>query len=206
MTPDPQAETASASLKSASHGDAILRLLDRPIPPAELLAGTQRVAQSSESKAIKSMRVLPFKLGAETAAIHARFLRRVTPVVRVRPIPHRSSGAFRGLCNILGELVLCVDLHHILGLPPRVEVRSDAESGSDTRRMVMMGPIDNSWAFEVDGVMGVESVDPEAFRVAPVTVEYALGDYTLGVTDLGSKTVTILDGERLLAGFKAGLA
>jgi chemotaxis signal transduction protein len=52
----------------------------------------------------------------ETAAIHARFLRRVTPVVRVRPIPHRSSGAFRGLCNILGELVLCVDLHHILGL------------------------------------------------------------------------------------------
>lgn len=184
-------------------GEAILRLLDRPIPPSDLDAGAAMAAQPAEMRGGRITRILLFRLGEETAGVQARALRRVTPLARAVPIPHRSSGVLRGVCNIRGELVLCADMHRLLGLPERAAV---AAGGPDSRRMVVVGPAENSWAFEVDALMGIESVDPAAFRSPPVTVEHAIGDFTLGVTEVGGQSVTVLDAERILAGFKAGLA
>lgn len=186
----------------ADSTDAILRLLDRPIGAAELEAGTQVAANPTESRSRQSVRLLLFRIGDEVAAIPAKMLRRVTPLARPSPIPHRTAGVLRGVCNIRGELVLCADLRRLLGLPARTEKPGEA----DTRRMVVIGPGDNSWVFEVDALMGVENVDPADFREPPVTVEYSIGDFTQSVMEFGGRLVTILDGDRILSGFKAGLA
>lgn len=186
-------------------GEAILRLLDRPVSAVELEAGSALAAAAEESRSARSVRLLLFRIGQEAAALPAEMLRRVTPAARPSPIPHRTSGVLRGVCNIRGELVLCADLRRLLGLPARDESAA-ADTPADPRRMIVLGPTDNSWAFEVDALLGVESVDTGAFRAAPVTVEHSISAFTTGVTDVGGRCVTILDGERILAGFKAGLA
>jgi chemotaxis signal transduction protein len=198
--------TPGTAPDAATHASAILRLLDRPIGQAELDAGTALAARPEDAGRGQAIRLLLFRIGDEAAAIPAKQLRRVTPLARPSPIPHRSSRVLRGICNIRGEIVLCADLHRLLGLPDRVETAVPQETSADPRRMVVIGPPDNSWAFEVDALLGVESVDPASFRAPPITVEYSLGDFTLGVTEIGGRSVTILDGERLLGGFKAGLA
>lgn len=190
----------------AAHTHAILRLLDRPIVPADLDAGASLAARPAASGNRQSVRLLVLRIGGETAALPAKLLRRVTPLARTVPIPHRTTGVLRGVCNIRGELVLCADLHRLLGLPERDGATTPANAPSDPRRMVVIGPADNSWAFEVDALMGVESVDPAGYRAPPVTVEHSIGAFTVGVTEIGGRGVTVLDGERILAGFKAGLA
>jgi chemotaxis signal transduction protein len=206
MSEHPAAGPAPVTaLENAAPADAILRLLDRPVDPADLDAGAALAALPAESAGAQSVRLLVFRIGEETAALPAKLLRRVTPVARASPIPHRTSGVLRGVCNIRGELVLCADLHRLLGLPARGG-GEHPDAASDPRRMVVIGPADDSWAFEVDALSGVENVDPAKFRAPPVTVEYAIGNFTLSVTEIGGRSVTILDGERILAGFKAGLA
>jgi chemotaxis-related protein WspD len=198
--------TPSTPTDAAAHASAILRLLDKPIGPEELDAGVALAARPLDPRHGQSVRLLVFRIGEESAALPAQQLRRVTPLARPSPIPHRSSLVLRGICNIRGEIVLCADLHRLLGLPARVEAAASQAAAADQRRMIVVGPADNSWAFEVDALLGVENVNPASFRAPPVTVEYALGDFTMGVTEIGGRCVTILDGERLLAGFKAGLA
>jgi len=195
-------DPATSSTGPIDRTDAILRLLDRPIDPGELDAGAELAALPAEARTRKAVRYLLFRLGDEVAALPAKALRRVTHTARAVPIPHRTSGVLRGVCNIRGELVLCADLHRLLGLPPR----SEESAAAETRRMVVLGPAENSWAFEVDALMGVESADPTAFLAPPLTVKHAITDFTSGVTSIGDRTITVLDSDRVLAGFKAGLA
>ena len=112
----------------------------------------------------------------------------------------------RGVCNIRGELILCADLRSMLGLPAPAAADGAVKNDADPRRMVVMGPADGSWAFEVDGVIGVERIADSGLGPAPVTVKYALAGYTLGVADIRDERVTVLDGERVLKGFQAALA
>ncbi len=186
------------------HSGALGRLLDRPLSGADLEAGADLAARRSEARRATTIGVLLFRIGRETAALPAKLLRGVGPAVRVIPIPHRSAGVLRGMCNVRGELVLCADLHRLLGLPER-EGAAPPGVPSDSRRMVMIGPAHDSWALEIDAVVGVERIDTASLRPPPVTVEYALGSYTSGVTEIGGRCVTVLDGERILAGIKAGI-
>lgn len=205
---DPVADTPAPESPpgDADQSDAILRLLDQPITPEELRAGTELAASPAISRGRQDVRLLLLRIGDEIAAIPAMQLRRATLAVRPTPIPHRSGGVLRGMCNIRGELVLCADLHRLLGMPPRASAGPPAEGSADSRRIVVIGKADDSWAFEVDALMGVENVDRAEFRSPPVTVAFALADFTSAVADIGGRTVTILDGDRILAGFKAALA
>lgn len=198
-TPSQSPLTAS---QPATPTDPIQLLLDRPITSAELDAGAAQAALPVDLRSSQSVRYLLFQIGEEIAALPAMTLRRVTPTARVIPIPHRSTPVLRGMCNIRGELVLCANLHRLLGLPSRDEAAEAAE----TSRMVIIGPAENSWAFEVDALRGIENADPHTFRKPPVTVGRSIADFTLGVTEFGEISVTVLDGDRILAGFKAALA
>ncbi len=190
---------------NAERSGALLRLLDRPVSAADLAAGAELAARPAEARGAATIGLLLFGIGRETAALPAKLLRRVTLPARVIPIPHRSSGVLRGMCNILGELVLCADLHHLLGLPAPGEAAAQGEPAG-SRRMIVIGPAHDCWAFEVDALIGVERFDPGNLRPPPVTVEYALGSFTSGVGEIDGRCVTVLDGERILAGIRAGIA
>jgi chemotaxis signal transduction protein len=182
---------------------ALERLLDRPVSGAELAAAGVLAARPAEARGRGGTGHLIFRIGRETAALPARLLRRVTPAVPVVPIPHRSSNVLRGMCNIRGELVLCADLRRLLDLPDRGE---EPPGGDDSRRMIVIGPAHDCWALEVDGLAGVERLDPASLRPPPVTVAYALRSFTAGVGEIDGRCVTVLDGDRILAGIRSGIA
>jgi chemotaxis signal transduction protein len=197
--------SASGGNSADSHGGALDRLLDKPVSLQDLAAGAEDAAATADSLARGTVGVLLFKLGDETLAIPAKALRRITTHTRTSPIPRRTGGILRGLCNIRGELVLCADIRRMLGLPTRDSEEKSAE-GPDSRRMVVIGPADASWVFEADCLVGVERIDPGALIPAPMTVEHAIGAFVSGLAEVGGSRVTVLDADRILAGFKAGLA
>jgi len=184
---------------------AIQRLLDRPLSDADLAAGAEWAARPADTRDRETLGLLLFRLSNETAAIPAALLRRVTPWARPTPIPHRTTGVLRGVCNVLGELVLCADLRRLLGLPALEGADAPSRSADDPRRMVVMGAADAPWAFEVDALIGFERIAKAVIRPPPITVEYASAACTAGIADIRGEPVTVLDGERILAGFKGGL-
>lgn len=195
----------SEPLNQAAQPSAILSLLERPITTADLDSAAALASLPAQSRGARTRGLLLFRLGEETAAVPAATLRRITRHARPRPIPRLSANVFRGLCNIRGELVLCADLHRLLGLPDRESKAPPTGDASDSRRMVVIGGAEDSWVFEVDAVIGIERIDPTEVLPAPVTVAYALGTYTAGIVEIEGKPVTVLDGERILKGFRAGL-
>jgi chemotaxis signal transduction protein len=185
---------------------ALDRLLDKPVTQQELAAGAEDAATPADALGRGTVGVLLFKLGDETLAIPAKSLRRITTYTRPSPIPHRTRGILRGLCNIRGELILCADIRRMLGVPPH-DSKEQAPGEADPRRMVVIGPADaSSWVFEADSLVGVERIDPAALIHAPMTVENALGAFVSGLAEVGDSRVTVLDADRILAGFKAGIA
>ena len=190
----------------STSGGSVFRLLDRPVTDDVLAANAALVAGATDAKRGRTAGMLVFQIAEELAALPAILLQRVTPIARPRPIPHRSNGVIRGLCNIRGELVLCADLHAMLGLSAPATAPETLDPASDPRRMIIIGPAGDSWAFEVDGLVGVEPIDIEDIRSPPVTVEYALGAFTTGIVRIDGRCVTVLDGESILLGFKAGLS
>lgn len=188
------------------HAGAVLRLLDKPVSVDDLAAGARSAAQPAHAGVRGSVGVLLFRLDEETLALPAASLRRSTPYTRPRPIPHRTSGILRGLCNIRGELVLCVDLRRLLGLPSRAGPADPPPAESDPRRMIVIGSADAPWVFEADALVGVERIDPGAVLPPPVTVEHAMGAFVAGLIDVEGTRATLLDADRVLAGFKAGIS
>ena len=204
MTPTPA--NSASDLASHTHDAAILRLLERPVSRADLAAGAEWAARPAIAHEGPMVGLLLFGLGEETAALPARLLRRVTPWARTVRIPHRTTTVMRGMCNIRGELILSADLHRLLGLQNPPDRSPSAGEPSDTRRMVVIGPQEAPWAFEVDRLIGIERTPLSNIKRPPVTIEYALAAYSTGIAEIHGQTVTVLDGERILSGFQAGLA
>lgn len=197
--------TNSGSAAPESLG-AVLRLLDRPVTDAGLAAGAEGAARSVDMRSRDSFGVLLFRLDGETLAVSAKLLRLTTPFTPPAPIPGRSSGILRGLCNIRGELTLCADLRRLLGLAAGKAESTGVEESGNHRRMVVIGPAEASWAFEVDALIGVERIDEGALLAPPMTVERAIGAFVMGLVEIDGMQATVLDGERILEGFKAALA
>jgi len=197
--PDISGEAQGTGAESANT-DALLRLLDRPVSAGDLRSAADDAALPADTGERGRIGIVLFGLEGETLALPANFVRRVTPFAPAVRIPHRSSGVLRGVCNVRGELVLCADLRRLLGLAPRETEDSDA------LRTMVIGPASASWAFEVDALHGIGRINPDALAAAPLTVEHSLGAFVIGLTEVEGRAVTVLDGERILAGFRAALS
>jgi len=182
---------------------ALHRLLDRPIPPDDLTLAAESAAKPADPGERGRIGIVLFGMSSETFALPANVVRRVTPFAPPVRIPHRSSGILRGVCNVRGELVLCGDLRALLGMPALDAAQKEA--GIEAKRTMVIGPANASWAFEVDALRGIGRIEQASLAAAPLTVEHALGAFVTGLAEIEGTRVTVLDGERVLAGFKAAL-
>lgn len=199
---DPRSTPADPA--GADQRGAMLRLLDRPVSAQALEADARAAAQPVEAGSRGATGVLMFRLGEESLSLPARSLRRVNPHVGVSPIPLARSPLLRGICSIRGELILCADLHQLLGITPAAP--QSPAGNADPRRMIVIGPADAPWVFEADAVMGIERVDAASFIPPPVTLAGSTLDFAAGLFDTPAGRITVLDDTRVLAGLKAALS
>lgn len=187
--------------------DAILRLLDRPLDELDILAATERVAQSLTTSDQERISLLAFGIGAELLAFPSCDVIRVTLVAQVHRIPHRTNPVVRGLCNIEGELLICINLPAILGMPESAAVSpADETERTHRQRMVVFGRQQEPWVITVNEILGVVQVETTACLPPPATVQGDVQCYTRNLAPLGDgRMLSVLDTERLDSGFKAAL-
>jgi chemotaxis-related protein WspD len=150
---------------------------------------------------------LLFRLHAEWLALPAKALAEVTSPRAVHRIPHRSSEVLAGLVNVRGQLLICVSLHHLLGVePPDERPGSGLEAGDarrDNPRLVVLGSKAERWAFGADEARGMRRVSRGMLHAAPATLSKAAHGFSRAVFTYEDCTIGLLDEERVFAALRS---
>jgi chemotaxis-related protein WspD len=209
----PESPAGSARTTGAPRRDAAGELLARAPVPEYLAAWGRSLQKTLFDEARGDQAGLVFRLGDERYLLPAACLREVHRACRVHRVPGRTHDLFRGLACLRGELVLCADLHALLGVTRTAGQPGGAGGGPDpkreslaTARMVVIEQSGARWAFEADEVLDVRRYGERRVAAPQVTVAKAAVHFTDGLVDLGDVRAARLDTGRLFAGLARSLA
>lgn len=194
----PELDTHLHCRNCPTHAQIARQLLDRPLPAGYSEEWTRLFAKPASNDLQQDAldTVLIFRIGEEWLALPASICQEVAEPRRIHSLPHRRSGAVRGIVNVRGELLVCVALSDLLG----IDAGAAAPAGgriATFRRLVVIGEEGRRSAFEVDEVHGLHSFDRSTLGAVPATIGKATASVVAGVIAWNDRAVGSLDGKRL---------
>lgn len=141
------------------------------------------VAEAQEDEAIQAV---VFKLGGERFAFETAFLKEVSPVGEIVPVPCTPSFVL-GMVSFRAEVLSVMDLRKFFDLPDR--------GISDMNRLLVLSSGDMQFGVLADAVEGVRPIKTAELKKLP-TLSGVREEYLYGVSPEG---ITVLDGGKLLA-------
>lgn len=173
-------------------------LLEQPAPAGYLGEWRERVARKDSATAREELRSLTvFRLGSEWLALPTAAVREVADPMPIRRLPHRDDPRLRGLVNLRGEVLPCVDLARLLGSAPPAGKQDRA-----WERMLVIEREGAAWAFLVDEVEGIRRVTGGQLRRPPATVEEGAAGFTEFVFSGSRGDVGLLEEALVFHGLK----
>ncbi|MFO1539405.1 MAG: chemotaxis protein CheW [Chloroflexota bacterium] len=160
-------------------------LFDRAVPPDYLEWLTTTIAAEPPDELQADRPLLVFRAAGEWFAIDATAVRTVAPRVPVRRLPHRRDPALAGIVAVRGELVPCITLGTLLGLP-------EPEVVPARPVLVVVEDRDGAFALAVDEALGVVAVSRAGLRPPPDTVRKVLVPITEGLQEIEGRDVTVI--------------
>jgi chemotaxis-related protein WspD len=160
------------------------RLFDRPQSRQEQDQWTELLSREKEVEPAGTVSAVVFKAAGEWFALRTAFLQEITDLRPVHSVPYRSGEIFRGLANINGELLLCVDPAPVMGLAPQP---------STFRRMIVAVKDGHRFALLVEDLRGVHRIAPAAITRPPATVAKSPVALAAGLFALDATPVGLLD-------------
>jgi len=153
---------------------------------AELAGTTDRIDTTTLS-------VVVFRIGAEWFAILTVLFADVAEMHAPHTVPFRTGNGFLGLVNINGELLPCVSMAVLLGLP-------ESEGPAPVRpRMCVIAHDHERVAFPVDEALGVRRIHSALLSSPPSTVSKTPAALTASVFTREGRDVALLDEAKLFA-------
>ncbi|MBN1547935.1 MAG: chemotaxis protein CheW [Syntrophaceae bacterium] len=107
---------------------------------------------------INAVSVMVFRINSRWLAIPTTLVRLVAELTVPHSIPGKTNSCFLGIVNAGGELTLCFSLAELLGITVHFE---ETPKGKGRPRLIVVGNVENRFAFAVDDVAGVHAVSVE---------------------------------------------
>jgi chemotaxis-related protein WspD len=185
-------------------------LLSEPVSSFNRLLPAQPNGRQSElspppappHKPAKISTVL-FRIQSEWLALPASAFQQVAEQRWIHSLPHRRHGLVLGLANVRGELLVCVSLGRLLGLP--AAARSGA-ARAGFRRLLVAGWEENRFVFPVDEVHGLHRFQAHELKEPPATVAKSYPAFSQGVFLWGDGAAGFLDAERVFSALNQNLS
>jgi chemotaxis-related protein WspD len=178
------------------------RLLDRPFPEGYRQEWMERLAGRKETGTVETLSVIVFRLREELLALKTVFFQQAAEAVTPHSIPLRSGEVFKGVVNVNGELLLCVDLASLLGVTGGAE---QAAGRKVYRRLIVVMRDSQRFAFPADEVFGVHRFPLARVQELPATVSRSIRALTAGILTWRERTVGLLEEEKLFAALARSL-
>ena len=191
----PELKTHIHCRNCGTYAAAARSLLDVPLPPDHVSHWTQHYAKPRLEEDPHTESALIFRSSNEWLALSTARCEEVASDRTIRTLPHRRSPAVLGLANVRGELVVCLSLGALLGIPPLAETA--------THRLLIVGgegAAAGLTALQVDEVDGTHRYNPRDLATA------AHPGHVRATLRWRGHTVGILDHPALLGSIARGLA
>ncbi|HEX5420781.1 MAG TPA: chemotaxis protein CheW [Gammaproteobacteria bacterium] len=169
---------------------AAKRVLDAQISPEQIEISSKRIAEPLAPKKLTTRSVLLLRCGLEWLGIDPRICGEVVSIRTIRTLPHRRNAAALGLANVRGELLVCVSLAALLGIPTTAD-------SSMVRLLVIRGG-GATTALRVEEIHGIHRFGPEALQSVPDMLGGSARS-TMATLVWNGRTVGLLATDRLLA-------
>jgi chemotaxis-related protein WspD len=166
------------------------QLFDRPLAQTELEQWAELFSREKEVEPADMFSVVIFRVGSEWFALKTAFFQEITDLRPVHTVPYRSGAVFKGLANINGELLLCIDPAPVL---------TPGAGPAECRRMMVAAKDNSRFVLMVEEIMGVNRIPAGAVAPAPATVAKSPSALTTGIFSLDTTTVGLLDEAALFA-------
>ena len=174
--------------------DAARRLLEREAPPDYLASWGKRLAPSLTHRAAATRDpVAVVRIGEERFALSTACVREVHRPRRVIVVPGRTNEILRGLVCLRGEILLCASFHAL------VAASTPLADDQPRARMVVIEREGARWAFSVDEVVDIRTVDRAAAKPAQVTVAKAAVHLSDALLELNDGAAARIDPDRLFS-------
>ncbi|HEV2392088.1 MAG TPA: chemotaxis protein CheW [Verrucomicrobiae bacterium] len=172
-----------------------VRLLETPMPPDYRAQWAEHFATKRKVPEPVSLSVIPFRVQSQWLALPTYIFQEVSERRPIHSLPHRRQGPLIGVANVRGELLVCVSLGHLLGLPglpPRETLRQRHQ------RLLVLNSEDGRLALPVDEVSGPERLDSQELRPPPNGPSRSFHAFAQHIFYCNEHPVGLLDAERLL--------
>ena len=168
----------------AEYARAGRQLFDRPLAPGDLEQWAELFSREKEAEPADTFSVVIFRVGREWFALKTAFFQEVTDLRPVHTVPYRSGAVFKGIANINGELLLCIDPAPVL---------TPGAAPADCRRMMVTQKDGSRFALMVEEIMGVRRIPAADVSRPPATVAISPAAITAGIFSIDAATVGLLD-------------
>jgi len=177
------------------YAEAGVKLLDRELPPGYREEWTRRFAEVKTAAAAKTESVVIFRTGSETLGLPTRVFQEVSERRPIRSLPFPRGNFILGLANVRGELLVCLSLEHLLGIPAGGLSLAGRRAAYD--RLMIARRHGFRLAFPVDKVFGVHRFRPQDILKTAGPAGRAGTGFTCGTLSWEGRAVGLLDEERL---------
>ncbi len=162
--------------------------------------------QTTETQLDEILCLTIFRVGQEWLALPVSVIKEITPCCPIHILPHRSNHVFLGIVNIRGEIVMCISLQNLLGLPDTEGSGSQSnksltKAGTSAmnpvvyQRMIVIEIQNNRWVFPVDEISDIHRLPLEQLGNTPVVISKTPDTYTKKILHLDGKHINYLDHE-----------
>lgn len=180
------------------YSEIAVSLLERDATGDSSEGWDERYAARQQHTNVNDQSVLVVRLGTEWFAIDTAALDEVLEVRAVHSLPHRANPAVLGVTNVRGELVVCVSLQRLLGIPA-----APADSGN---RLLVLRSGGGRMAVPVDEVQRNVAYRAEDLVASPETSARSPHSYTVGLLTYQSRMVSCLDVAKVIGALEGVLA
>jgi chemotaxis-related protein WspD len=178
-----------------------LEVLNRPLPPGYLRQWTEYYAMEAKPRRLTASSAVPFRIGSEWLSLPTKCFQEITERRPIHSIP-RARPMVLGLANIRGELLICVSLGHLLGLPdipPRNFFRANYE------RLLVLSWLGRRIGFPVNEIQGPHRFYIEDVKPPPAALVKAHAAYAESVLSWRERTLVLLDPDLLFSALNRNL-
>ncbi len=165
---------------------------------------TKYFAQQVKKQPEDNIAVVVFRIGIEMLCIASEYVVEITEARNVHTIPHHSNNILKGIVNIRGRVLLCVNLGSLLGIEPD-EREVQFQSGKSFKRMIVSKYRSDLWVFPVDMVEEVMKISKQNIENVPDTAAKLYGGYTKGIIPWQNRHIGFIDEEVLFRGLERSL-
>lgn len=162
-------------------------LLERGVSEEQREQWTRAVSEPPPEEQAETVPVVVFRVGEEWLALNAQAIVRAVEARPAHTVPGRTGGAFLGLVNVDGELLLNWCPARLMGL----------ELNSQPRRLLVAARDSERFVFSAEEVLGLRRVPRTALENPPATLTRAPATFTTAMFDLDGRNVALLDENRL---------